>query len=398
MNMNIPKNIRQIGECNSSQRIYIEDYVVTFLKELSDKKKNMSAVAVLYGKMEREEDALYCFVMGAAECDTEEEKEDSVLFSEENYRRALYMQKEYFAQYDMIGWALLESEDDHIPREAIVKTQLQKFADGDKLYYEMRREDDREQFIILESGQAHVVEGYHIFYDKNEGMQNYLVKWNASQDKTYTEPAEDRAARQFRTVYYNRKEEKGQRQIIGLLYAATLILLTFCCVSGISMMNNYEKMKEMESALNHLALAMEERQLPDITSQVMSEDIIVEEIEKPEADKKTVSENIAETAETIEVPGTTAAPETTAASETIGEPETAGTPEVEVTENKTGGYILQEGSGEGTHAVYTVQKGDTLLKISRRFYNNADMIEAICELNQIENPNDIMQQQKILLP
>lgn len=385
MNMNVPKNIRQIGECSASQKIYIEDYVVTFLKQLSDKKKNMSAVAALYGKIEREENYIYCFVMGAAECDTKEEKERNVLFSEENHRQAFFVQKEYFAQYDMIGWALLESENDYVSKDTIVKTQLQKFAEGDKLYYEMHREDDSEQFIILESGTAHTVEGYYIFYDKNEGMQNYLVNWNASQEKPDTEYIVDRAARQFRTVYHNRKEEKNHRQIVGLLYAATLLLLTFCCVTGISMMNNYEKMKGMELALNHLVLAMEEQRLPDITSQVMSEAVITE---------TAATEAVAALAEETQPP----AQSTETVSNNMPQITEAAAEAVSNDSAETIGYTLQKGSEESVHAVYIVQKGDTLLKISRRFYNNADMIEEICALNQIENPNDIMQQQKILLP
>lgn len=31
----LPKNIRQIGDCKGKQKIYLEDYVYTYLKKLS---------------------------------------------------------------------------------------------------------------------------------------------------------------------------------------------------------------------------------------------------------------------------------------------------------------------------------------------------------------------------
>ena len=38
-NVTIPKNIRQIGENNSNQKIYVEDNVITNLKKRTGKQK-----------------------------------------------------------------------------------------------------------------------------------------------------------------------------------------------------------------------------------------------------------------------------------------------------------------------------------------------------------------------
>ncbi|WP_099467401.1 LysM peptidoglycan-binding domain-containing protein [Konateibacter massiliensis] len=47
---------------------------------------------------------------------------------------------------------------------------------------------------------------------------------------------------------------------------------------------------------------------------------------------------------------------------------------------------------------YTVEKGDTLATISMKLYGNKDMVEKICELNNIENDNKLKEGQKLLLP
>ena len=46
----MPRNVRQIGKSNGTFGIYIEDYVVTFARKLSEKHKNKQGMAVLLGK------------------------------------------------------------------------------------------------------------------------------------------------------------------------------------------------------------------------------------------------------------------------------------------------------------------------------------------------------------
>ena len=47
---------------------------------------------------------------------------------------------------------------------------------------------------------------------------------------------------------------------------------------------------------------------------------------------------------------------------------------------------------------YTVKRGDTLLDICKARYGDETMLEEICGLNHIVDPNDIKAGQKILLP
>ena len=49
-------------------------------------------------------------------------------------------------------------------------------------------------------------------------------------------------------------------------------------------------------------------------------------------------------------------------------------------------------------ASYTVQRGDTLIRISILNYGDESMVQEICDLNEITNPDDIKFGDKILLP
>lgn len=55
-------------------------------------------------------------------------------------------------------------------------------------------------------------------------------------------------------------------------------------------------------------------------------------------------------------------------------------------------------SGTAGYREYIIQKGDTLTSISMLFYQDRGMIRQICELNGIENADNIVAGQKILLP
>ena len=47
----LPKNIRQIGQISGNQKIYLEDYVITYLRQILTPDENMR-VMILYGHKE----------------------------------------------------------------------------------------------------------------------------------------------------------------------------------------------------------------------------------------------------------------------------------------------------------------------------------------------------------
>ena len=49
-------------------------------------------------------------------------------------------------------------------------------------------------------------------------------------------------------------------------------------------------------------------------------------------------------------------------------------------------------------AEYTVREGDTLATVCRMYYGNLDMLQEICDVNGIVDPNTILPGQKLVLP
>lgn len=59
---------------------------------------------------------------------------------------------------------------------------------------------------------------------------------------------------------------------------------------------------------------------------------------------------------------------------------------------------VQEAFARNLNEYYKIEKGDTLCNISIRLYGDASKVKEICEINKIEDPDNIKYGQKIILP
>ena len=65
MKRQLPKNVRQIGNVSDSSKIYVEDYVDTFLNQMCEKAEQETIGAFLIGEIVREEEQDFIYIYGA---------------------------------------------------------------------------------------------------------------------------------------------------------------------------------------------------------------------------------------------------------------------------------------------------------------------------------------------
>lgn len=80
----LPRNYRQIGE-PGAKKIYIEDYVYTYLNKLAQPENLYARGAVLFGKMYKTSIGKCIFISGAAACQNFELDLEETIFSEESW-------------------------------------------------------------------------------------------------------------------------------------------------------------------------------------------------------------------------------------------------------------------------------------------------------------------------
>lgn len=69
----LPKNVRQIGDIQGNVRIYMEDYVMTFIHKKEQQEEKGGFLGVFLGKTQRAEDEVRIFIRGLMEVSSEDE-------------------------------------------------------------------------------------------------------------------------------------------------------------------------------------------------------------------------------------------------------------------------------------------------------------------------------------
>lgn len=400
-----PKNIRQIGQVSGSQKVYLEDYVITYLKQPPSPDESMRVV-ILYGKKEMMGDELCWFVNGAVGAEKDFFMEKTVI-DQESWQKVNDMAGRFFPETSVLGWAIIGNESTKQMEEQILRTQRQFFRADQKLYFEYNTDEKEEYIYLFEKGKMHQQSGYYIYYERNECMQNYMVSLRAA-ERHPEEFEADRAAHQFRERTSEKRQELHRRRSSALMTCLSLALMLVIMVIGVAMLNNYEKMQNMEQVLYQISGKIDQKDEVEEAAQMQDVVLTKEQQESVEEQPQMVEEAAPSVSREELVQEEEGAddgqPEITEEElpEVQGE-ETEDTVQAEIPEAETTGQesVAQEvdaAQAVAQQTVYVIQKGDTLAKICMKYYGNLSRMDEICEMNQIADKDNILYGQKIILP
>lgn len=247
----MPKNIRQIGSIRDHNKaIYVEDYVMTYIKQLSVRDYTACKVAVLLGYYVCTEESKNLFIKGAIEMKSLDIN-SSLPFSDEAWTSIYENIKKYFTDVEIVGWALIGPEFFIENEDKIKKIHTDNFFGPDKTLLKMDSMEKEEAFYLYENNQLIKQTGYYIYYEKNEEMQSYMVenKEVVVEERSY----DDETTRKIRKVIKEKKEPKDDKNVIHLLYGASALLTIIVLIIAAAMLNNYGQLKNMETAINTLS-------------------------------------------------------------------------------------------------------------------------------------------------
>ena len=111
MGRQIPKNVRQIGNVCDSSKIYIEDYVDTFLNQLCEKEGEGVKGAFLVGEIVEESESDFIYIKGAICMQELQIKGKDYIIEETTWKNACEMSKEFFGAGELLGWCLAGGEE-----------------------------------------------------------------------------------------------------------------------------------------------------------------------------------------------------------------------------------------------------------------------------------------------
>ena len=140
--MELPKNITQVGETDRYCRVYVEDYVISHIKQLNRQAQDKEMAVALYGNCREEEGVSYWFCYGAVRLFSLQ-KEVRHLSQAQN-QEIEKNRKLYFPEHSFLGYRILNGE----------------MVEG---------------FHICEKGVCRYIAGYACFYEKNDTMLAYML-------------------------------------------------------------------------------------------------------------------------------------------------------------------------------------------------------------------------------
>ena len=168
----IPKNIHQIGNNSSNKKIYIEDYVMTYLKKSPSGEDNVK-YGVLLGDVKRAKGNVYIFVKGMVE--VRDVIENSIIFNDDIWSGIYKDIKQFFEQLNIVGWYVSVPYRVSEDMNGIKKIHLDNFAGNDKVCFLKDRAENEEGFYSYEQSGLERQQGYYIYYEKNEKMKKVIV-------------------------------------------------------------------------------------------------------------------------------------------------------------------------------------------------------------------------------
>lgn len=445
----LPKNVKQVGEVKRERKLYIEDYVMTYLGQL-EKNMEETKTAVFLGEKRIQKDCHYLFISGILESEDEQ-------FGQEQREKIEEEKNKYFPDLQEIGWFLSVPGQKLEMSAKLEQLHRNLFPEDDTVLFLRDAVEQEEMLFLMEEGRLHEQSGYYIYYEQNMGMQEYLMD-HKKVESVEKETKQEQAVQSFRKKL-RRKQARKEKKNVPWIYGASTMLVLAILVIGVTIINNYDKMKNMEEALTNISRQVTEespsgeiavsaqikndtgsssgtddsnvaadsdKASGNVGSQTVKNGTISADNSSSIISNGSTSGNnglITENNGSVKASDQTSLEEVESASEKAEEPlkkeEESETEKEEVesesevrtsvgaSEQDVDGKSEEEKSTESeaaeaavrpSQAVYIVKNGDTLADICQKYYGSLEKVEEICEINHIENQDEIWEGEKIILP
>lgn len=399
----LPKNIRQIGERDQVVKLYVEDYVNTYLKRLYPSGGQDLRVGLLLGEMRSQDGVPYLFADGAMEMEAAAQDGEKVVFTEDLWKRAYQTIEQMFPKRSIVGWFLCGAPGCTLSPLNYWKQHGQYFSGKNQvLYLNGGLEGEESIYISAEDG-FYKLRGYCIYYERNQMMQDYMV--SRKDARRVESGTRDVVIQDFRQRMEDKKIEARQRRsTVSALGTACGMLSVLVLAGGVVTYGNYQKMKDMESVIASVVpegtgdrwsaalkkgesytMAAQEPQIEEVPGGVYPTKAAI--VITPESEREAPAQAESEPA-TQEIPSQPS-PESGAAEGNVisGGNQTAGTDQPMVEVQVPADAIR-----------YTVQDGETLYGICMQRYQSLKNLTDICLWNQLNDENKISAGQELLLP
>ena len=461
-NFKLPTNVRQIGSIEASGlRIYVEDYVFTYVHQYAQANPASERLGILVGRYIESEPEPILFISGAIESKYTLQSTNGAMFSKKADELAPDVLDKYFPGLEIVGWFQSQPGYGTYLSSKSYGYHRENFTKKHHVFFVTDPAQRMDAFYVYNDGyELCESRGYFVYYDKNKPMHEYMIDsrmQNAASktaDRAVLEgvpeivakesevrsiqamPVSKRRIRELREAtedsgtYTGRntlsRRSSGsvsgsnsgdQKKLVNMLTALCAVMFLVSFIMGAGLIRSDERINALEynfSALSdahrHIAANMiTAADVPAFAPEVRAEIGLA----VTEDGNRLLAEENARVAE--QAPGGTEAafapaPEVPALPPADPpDPPPPATPPPAAQAPLTPPVTPDPPTPPPTEtppatvaaafpSTYVVQAGDSLNSISRRVYGTIAMVERIMEANDIEDPDRIFLGQVLILP
>ena len=367
LNPRLPKNIRQIGERDQVVKLYVEDYVNTYLRRLYPAGGEDLRCGLLLGSEEEGGKVPCIFIDGALEMEGVACGKEQVDLNDQAWKRAYRDMEEMFPKRSVQGWFLCGAPGCQLSPLNYWKQHSKYFPGKNKIMYLNSGLEGEEALYMASDDGFYRLRGYCVYYERNQMMQDYMI---ARKDVKRVDAGAE--------YLPGGEEEKPE-----------LVLETGVTVQPETMTAGMPEPPETGAAASEPAASG--------TAEAVSGAAASEPAETgaAAAETGTATAESAAAAEPSKTGAAASEPAASGAAEAVsGEAEAVHIPSLEEADQQMEvlGQALEEAS---THVV---QDGETLYGICLEKYHDLSRVDEVCRLNGLEDVNKIKAGQKLILP
>ena len=279
---NSPARVKQMGSIEGNVKIFVEDYVYTYLYQYGRSGGGREKLAALIGRHYVVNGQETVVISGAIQGKGTIQENGMERFSEETWEYIGGQMQTYFKGMSIVGWvhcqpgfgAFLMAKDESFHREY--------FREKWQVLFVLDTVDKLDTFYIYneEGTSLRQARGYFIYYDKNREMQEYMLENSLVRPKETEgekeqqerkrisaadgeEKAEERrrrkptpeermdAAKDIRRVLKKREAaaKQAKKEHDRLLAAVSCVLCVVCVSLGVAMMQSLDRLRTVETEL-----------------------------------------------------------------------------------------------------------------------------------------------------
>lgn len=379
---NLPRNYRQIGE-PGARKIYMEDYVYTYLNKLAQPENLYARGAILFGRVYKTAIGKCMFISGAAACQNFELDLDETIFSEESWGEIYRIRDSFFPELEICGWFLSRMGFSVDLNDKIIRIHMDNFSGENKVLYMIDDLENEDAFYQFENYALKKQRGYYIYYETNPEMKNYMLaegemgRMPERGRRSETIKRDTAVVKNYKRALKKKKSLRTKSALGNPAYIAGGLVAALVLIYGVRSAVQFQGKQKMQEVF----------QQQEVTDTKNVTGIQQEDTTDPlsAAEKEQSSENTVSSDEVTESSELTKENKDEPAVKNTADSEIQTTEKTQQTWGSIGGY-------------YTVKRGDTLAGISKKMYQSYNYIEMIAEANGIENVDEIYPGQILEIP